>query len=83
MDNGKILAAHKFCANHKKELQKDKICGCFHCLKVFDPKEIQNWIKDSGETAICPYCGVDAVIGGYSGFPITDEFLSEMKKYWF
>ena len=29
------------------------------------------------------FCGLDAVIGESSGFPITDKFLQEMKQFWF
>ena len=83
MDNSRIIEAHKFSSDHKKELKKDKLCGCFYCLKIFDPKEIKFWIKDTKGTALCPHCGIDSVIGAYSGFPITIEFLSEMKEYWF
>ena len=34
-------------------------------------------------TAVCPYCGIDAVIGESSGYPITAEFLKRMRKRWF
>ncbi|MBE6660027.1 MAG: cytoplasmic protein [Ruminococcaceae bacterium] len=83
MDRNDIIAAHKFCTNHKQELQKDHVCGCFYCLKIFDPAEIEDWIPDTKGTAKCPYCGIDSVIGEHSGFPITNEFLSKMKEYWF
>lgn len=83
MDRNDIIAAHKFCANHKQELQKDHVCGCFYCLKIFAPAEIEDWIPDTKGTAQCPYCGIDSVIGEHSGFPITTEFLSKMKEYWF
>jgi len=78
-----IVNAHKFSSNHKNELLKDSICGCFYCLEIFNPNEINDWIKDKGGTAICPYCGVDSVIGESSGYPITQAFLEEVKKYWF
>ena len=83
MVDSRIVEAHKFCSNHKKALLKDQKCGCFFCLKIFAPKEITDWIEDTEGTAICPYCGVDSVIGESSGFPIAKEFLSEMKAYWF
>ena len=83
MDKNRIIAAHKYSSNHKKELQKDHICGCFYCLKIFDPVEIKDWIKDPQGTALCPYCGMDSVIGEHSGFPITVDFLSKMKYDWF
>jgi hypothetical protein len=36
-----------------------------------------------GETATCPWCGIDSVIGDKSGFEITDEFLAVMEEWWF
>jgi hypothetical protein len=84
--NGKddIVAAHKYCANHKTKLLKDKKCGCFHCMKIFSPSEITDWIEDdTDQTAICPHCGIDAIIGESSGFPITKEFLEKMYEHWF
>ena len=83
MNNEDIVKAHYFSSNNKKELLKDKKCGCFYCLEIFNPNEINRWIDDTSGTAICPYCGIDSVIGESSGFPITKEFLKEMKNYWF
>ena len=82
------IEAHHFSNNNMKDLKKDNLCGCFCCLKVFSPSEIKEWIIDDNDcdrfgTAICPYCGIDSVIGESSGFPITKEFLTKMKKYWF
>ncbi|MDR0654418.1 MAG: hypothetical protein LBG12_14085, partial [Synergistaceae bacterium] len=61
----------------------DEICGCFHCLSIFSPREIKEWVKDKAGTAICPHCGIDSIIGAYSGYPITKESLAKMKAYWF
>ncbi|MCL2462716.1 MAG: cytoplasmic protein [Defluviitaleaceae bacterium] len=76
------IQAHKFSAYNKETLVKDNLCGCFYCLKVFDPKEITWWV-DKNNTAVCPYCLIDSIIGESSGYPITAEFLLKMKKYWF
>ena len=78
-----IIQAHSHSINHKSKILKDKKCGCFYCLKIFSPKEITDWIEDTDGTAICPHCGIDAIIGESSGFPITEEFLLKMKNYWF
>jgi RimJ/RimL family protein N-acetyltransferase len=80
--------AHRRCSNHKPQLEKDSICGCFYCGKIFDPAEIEEWIIDDNPcdrlgTALCPYCGIDSVIGESSGYPITAEFMSAMNKEWF
>lgn len=77
------IEAHKFSIDNKEQLLKDKKCGCFYCLKIFDPKEITDWCTDNVGTAICPYCCIDSLIGEYSGYPITKEFLKKMNKYWF
>jgi hypothetical protein len=74
--------AHRFSSHHRKELEKDLVCGCFHCTKIFNPVEITDWVDDE-DTALCPYCGIDSVIGESSGFPITDKFLKGMNKMWF
>ena len=81
--NDDVIAAHKYCINHKEKLLKDEKCGCFYCIKIFKPSEIVFWIIDPLETAVCPYCGIDSVIGEYSGYPITEEFLAKMHEVWF
>lgn len=78
-----IVAAHAHSAGQAVELRGGETCGCFHCLAVFAPSEIVEWV-DEETTALCPRCGVDSVIGDRSGFPVADVgFLSMMKGYWF
>ncbi len=82
------IEAHQFSNNHMEQLKNDGLCGCFYCLEIFSPSEINEWIIDDIDcdrygTAICPYCGINSVIGESSGYPITKKFLTEMKKYWF
>jgi len=77
-----ILRAHKHCIRHRAEIEKSSICGCFYCLRMFKPEEISIWIDDD-QTALCPFCPVDSVIGSASGFPITREFLQRMHDHWF
>ena len=79
----RIISAHNFCTNNKPVLLHDNKCGCFFCLSIFAPSEINEWIEDTKGTALCPYCGIDSVIGESSGYPITKDFLSKMKEYWF
>ena len=61
-------------------LEKSTICGCFYCFKEFAFERIAERIDDN-ETALCPYCGVDAVLGFAS--PTADEqLLHEMHDRW-
>jgi hypothetical protein len=77
------IDAHAFSSNHKEALKKDGLCGCFYCMEIFDPRLITEWVADVSGTALCPFCGIDSIIGQNSGYPITEEFLSEMNQYWF
>ena len=65
------IAAHAYSSNHKAELEKDRVCGCFYCLRIFDPKEIEEWLDH------------DSIIGESSRYPIAEWFLKKMKDYWF
>lgn len=60
-------------------------CGCFYCETLLLANDIKEWNEeDNGQdTAICPYCGIDSVIGDDCVKPLNKEFLHEMKKYWF
>ena len=78
-----LLKAYKCSMNNKKELAQSEKCGCFSCLAIYYPFEIDNWITDETGTAICPYCYEDTVIGDVFGHPITREFLEEMKNFFF
>ncbi|PWI53063.1 cytoplasmic protein [Rhizobium phaseoli] len=78
-----LIQAHKHSANHRGDIEASTYCGCFYCCKVFESAEIAEWADDN-RTALCPRCGIDAVIGDASGFPATAmEFLGEMKRRWF
>lgn len=78
-----IVAAHKHSIRHRQEVLQSDNCCCFYCQTVFKPGDIQEWTDDE-QTALCPNCGIDAVIGDNSGYSVTDkDFLLQMHQYWF
>lgn len=85
--NDYLEAAHKHSIFHKNEISQSDLCGCFYCGGIFKPTEIIEWVDEDnpkGQTALCPICGIDAVIGDKSAFPITDKnFLNEMHFLYF
>ena len=86
MTDNDIIIAHNHCMDNQAEVLTSELCGCFSCLRTFPPVEIKDWITGKNEEslmAICPYCGIDSVIGSESGYPVTHEFLEKMQKYWF
>jgi transcription elongation factor Elf1 len=81
--NDIIIKSHKHTIHHKNEVLKSDICGCFYCTSTFQAIEILEW-TDEGETALCPNCGIDSVIGNNSGYPVSNiDFLKQMHKHWF
>ena len=82
-----LKSTYKHSIFQKKEIMKSELCGCFNCLRTFQPGEIFNWCDEDnpkGSTAMCPFCYVDSVIGSKSGFPVNEQkFLEEMYLHWF
>ncbi len=77
-----IIEAHAYNIHNREHIEKSYYCGCFYCGRIFRPFQVNFWIDDN-DTALCPYCCIDSVIGDYSGYPVTEEFLKDMKKRWF
>lgn len=53
------------CTFNRKALLTSEVAVCFYCFNQFSADRIIKWCdgEDSLQTAICPCCGVDAVVG--------------------
>jgi len=91
-----MVAKHQLQAIHKDSgwneyaVKTSSLCGCFHCQKIFLSSEIEEWIREPnltcrgpGRTAVCPKCGIDAVLPESKEYKITIELLEKMNKMWF
>ena len=78
-DYQKMLRARSM--NNRGALLDSRQCGCFFCLKMYKPDQITRWLHE--ETALCPYCNVDAVIPESTDYELDDSLLLAMKEYWF
>lgn len=87
-----LTLAHGHCSRHRETVLSSSACGCFYCLGTFAPAAITEWIdrrnrsgveSAEGNTALCPECGIDAVIGDRSGLPLTPMFLAALHDRWF
>ena len=72
---------HAGSRRNRSSLAKAAICGCFHCLSEFPSERIVEW-TDNSETAICPICGVDAVLS-FDSPRIDKQLLRQMHDHWF
>ncbi len=71
--------------NNEKELKYSNKCGCFYCLRIYNPNEIKEWIeeKSGAKTALCPYCGIDSIIAESDDYELCRELLKYMYNIWF
>lgn len=74
--------AHGYTSHCRGEMERSKMCGCICCERVFNVDEVGEWI-DKGETPLCPYCGVDALIPDASGIELSRKLLHELNKKYF
>jgi hypothetical protein len=80
------VRAYRHSSRHRQELMTSETCGRFYCRAVFRPSEVEDWVDEwegIEQIALCPRCGIDSVIGSESGYPITKEFLTQMRAHWF
>ena len=56
-------------------IDDDTVCSCYCCCTNYKGSEITEFVDD-GKTAICPVCGVDAVLPE----KYTEEKLEELYK---
>lgn len=92
-----LAAMHGHSIRNRAEILVSTMCGCFACLKTFPSVSIGEWwdlygtgssgaevpSPELGVTAVCPYCGLDAVLGDKCGRELTSEFLAQMQHMWF
>jgi len=79
-----LQAAHRHSSNHRKELERSDVCGCFYCCRTVAATAVEDWVDDDDGTAICPYCGIDSVLGSASGYAVGEQsFLRAMHALWF
>jgi hypothetical protein len=76
---------HKYTFKNKDQVQKSNMCCCACCVNKYSAKYVVEYIEEANgdKTAICPKCGVDAVIGDAALSNITDTMLQDMHNKWF
>lgn len=75
---------HQYSISNKQSVLSSDRCGCFFCQKIFESNMIsETYINDkNGETAICPFCGVDAILPD-SKVDLSEALLEDMYQVWF
>lgn len=82
-----LLRAQQHAQRNRGEIEDSDRCACFHCGAAFRPTAIVGWVRNDArrehDTARCPSCGFDAVLGSASGLRLTPEFLGRARRQWY
>lgn len=83
-----LESIHRASTGHRETLATTSRAGCFHCGSIFSPTEIHKWTDKPAAggpstTALCPYCGIDAVLPEAASIAIAPALLGAMREYWF
>ena len=89
-----LLEAQRHATHNRTTIEASSVCGCFYCMHIFPPADIVAWTgldlskfgdpdAPNGDTALCPRCGSESVIGEASGYAVNVPFLSQMHEAWF
>lgn len=85
-DSSATAAAGDQSFKSREQILRSTRCGCYYCLATFAPFEIVEWtdfVDGEGQTAICPRCSVDSVLGDLSGQSLERENLMHLHVAWF
>lgn len=77
---------HDLSFENEELLKQAARCGCYYCGRIFKPSEISKWIADRhGRTAMCPHCGIDAVLqeAADGSYTLDESLLLHMNQTWF
>ena len=87
-----LESVHRFCTNNRELLTGSDQAGCFYCQAIFDARQVEDWVDgpqvETGEladgiTALCPRCGIDAVLPSAAPIKLDASLLAAMHQYWF
>jgi hypothetical protein len=92
LNRADLESIHKYSMRHRALLERSERAGCFYCEVIFAPAEITEWVDgsqvetgntDDGVTALCPHCGIDAVLPSAAPIPLDAGMLREMHYHFF
>lgn len=74
--------AHSHTIRNRSEIGRSVKCGCLCCERIFPASEVVDYI-DNGSTALCPYCGCDALLADAAGFELNANLIKQLNEHYF
>jgi hypothetical protein len=66
---------------NKTAVLASKQVGCFSCATIFSPDLVKHWLDgEPDQTALCPHCGVDALLPESPLYQLDMYLLKVMQR---
>lgn len=78
----RVRDIHMNTSRNRDDIARSKLCFCLDCRAVSKNEEVVHFI-DNGETATCPFCGMDALLGDASGVRFSAQALLDTHMNYF
>ncbi|MEM0999058.1 MAG: hypothetical protein AAGN35_18505 [Bacteroidota bacterium] len=78
----RLAEAHEHSVYNRAALAQSDQAACYYCRTTFAASEVAEFTDDA-QTALCPYCGIDAVLPETAGYPLDYMTLRALHQYWF
>ncbi len=68
-----------------REILNSDTCSCLFCRQTYSARDVSDWVNDDDGSlsAICPICGMEAVVGDKKKGRISHEDLKELNLRYF
>lgn len=85
LNRQELTALNRQTAYNRAQVERASRCGCFHCGGMFAGMSVLSWLPepDGPDTALCPYCGADAIVTGSAGARPTTAMLAQLYRRWY
>lgn len=85
MSDEELSEIHTHCTANREEIEASSRCACLYCQEVYRATEVNDFIVEPSlkETALCPRCGANAVIGDATGIPFYKELIRKLHQRYF
>ncbi len=77
----KVEAVHHLSFCNRGAVKESTHVGCFYCCEEYSADQITAWV-DKGRTALCPICGIDAVLPD-AWIAVNEELLVLLQERYF
>ncbi len=74
----------KHTKDNEIDILNSKKCSCLFCRQTYDARRVSDWSTENNKiSAVCPECGMNAVVGDHSGFILDHDTLKALNLTYF